>query len=70
MELSNLIFFLYFRKDISELKKEKKTCSEKIFWEMKLSSPKLKKLLYFRRKLQSPKLEKISYIFFLIIKSF
>ena len=46
MKLSNLIFFLYFRKDISELKKEKKTCSEKMFWEMELSSPKLKNLVF------------------------
>ena len=49
MELSSLIFLLYFRKQLSELKKCKKPTFKRflIFQVMELSSPKLKKLLCF-----------------------
>ena len=42
MELSSLIFFFYFRKELSDLEKWKKPTLKKflIFWEMELSSPK------------------------------
>ena len=65
MELPNLIFFLYFRKKLSELEKEKKPTLEKflIFWEMEHSSSKLKKLLYFRRELA--KLENQNFLIYL-----
>ena len=46
MELSSLIFSLYFRKELFVLEKKKKTALKKflISREIELSSPKLKKL--------------------------
>ena len=60
MELSCLIFFLYFRKELSEIEKRKKPALKKflIFQEMEISSLKLKKLLYFRTELTKPEKQK------------
>ena len=57
MELSSLVFFLYFRKELSERAKrkqnKKKTLRKKlqIFQEIELSSPYLKKVLIFQEEL-------------------
>ena len=57
MELSSLVFFLYFRKELSERAKrkqnKKKTLRKKlqIFREIELSSPYLKKVLIFQEEL-------------------
>ena len=64
MELSRLILFLYFRKELSELAKLKEL-PLKIFFiiqEVKLSSLKLQKLFYFRKEPAKSENQKI--IFF------
>ena len=45
MELSSLIFFLYFRKELSELEKEKKSTLKKV-----LSFSQKKPFSYFRKR--------------------
>ena len=55
MELSNLILFLYFKKELSKLKKKKKNKKPTlkgflIFWEMELSSPNIKKVFLYLSK--------------------
>ena len=51
IELSSLIIFLYFRKELSELEKQKKVALEKslIFREMKIFCLTTKKILYFSK---------------------
>ena len=62
MELSCLIFFLYFKRELSEpkkLKKKKNTLKKFLICrEMELSILKLKKLLYFMRELAKPEKQK------------
>ena len=55
IELSSLIIFLYFRKELSELEKQKKVALEKslIFREMKIFCLTTKKILYFSKNLFS-----------------
>ena len=64
MDLSSLIFVLYFRRELSEIEKKKKKKKKNtlkkflIFWEMELCSSYIfskKKFFYFRRDLQSLK---------------